>query len=138
MSTGEEIASTLQARDYKDPQVVSTPPAYIVRRLTPVECARLQGMPDKWCDDLGTPDPTEEEIAFWTGVFEEHRRVITQAKKPKTRNQIVNWLKDPYTDSAVYTLYGNGIALPCAWFVLAGIVWTAGLEEEETGEKKGD
>lgn len=25
---------------------------YIVRRLTPTECARLQGFPDDWCDDV--------------------------------------------------------------------------------------
>ncbi|WP_347280889.1 DNA cytosine methyltransferase, partial [uncultured Alistipes sp.] len=29
-------------------------PDYIVRRLTPTECARLQGFPDWWCDGLGT------------------------------------------------------------------------------------
>ena len=28
-------------------------PFYIVRRLTPTECARLQGFPDWWCSDLG-------------------------------------------------------------------------------------
>lgn len=41
---------------------------YIVRRLTPTECARLQGFPDKW----GHPDPktelTDEEYAFWCKV----------------------------------------------------------------------
>jgi len=29
---------------------------YIVRRLTPVECARLQGFPDDWCEGLGGSD----------------------------------------------------------------------------------
>lgn len=68
--------------------------------------------------------------AFWTEVFETHRRVITGAKKPKTRAQIVKWLKDPYLDSAAYRLWGNGVALPCVWFVLAGIVWAEiGIEE---------
>ena len=32
------------------------PRKYIVRRLTPTECARLQGFPDWWCQDLGGSD----------------------------------------------------------------------------------
>lgn len=35
----------------------SKPPRkYIVRRLTPIECARLQGFPDWWCEGLGGSD----------------------------------------------------------------------------------
>ena len=29
------------------------------------------------------------------------------------------------TDSAEYKMWGNGVALPCVWFVLCGIVWYA-------------
>ena len=100
---------------------------YIVRKLTPVECARLQGFPDWWCSDLGDENPTEEEITFWTNVFEEYRMAVTHVKKPKTRNQIVKWLKDPQSNNAIYRLWGNGLALPCAWFVLAGIAHDARL-----------
>lgn len=38
---------TLTARDYKDPHFISKPKS-IVRRLTPLECERLQGYPDGW------------------------------------------------------------------------------------------
>ena len=42
--TLEEQSPTLMARDYKDPPVVNeTEPEYIVRRLTPTECARRWG-----------------------------------------------------------------------------------------------
>ena len=119
----EDMANTLVATDYKDPPIVSEEPFYIVRRLTPTECARLQGFPDWWCRGLGTEDPAEEEIAFWEEVFETHRRLVTKAKKSKTRKQIVKWLRAPHLDSAEYRLWGNGVALPCVWFVLAGIVW---------------
>ena len=122
MDAGREVAAPLVATDFKDPPLVSRAD-YIVRRLTPTECARLQGFPDWWCRGLGTEDPTEEEIAFWTEIFEEHRRLVTHAKKPKTRSQILKWLRDPYLDSAEYRLWGNGVALPCVWFVLAGIVY---------------
>ena len=125
--TDEPAIDTLVASEYKDPPVVSREPMYIVRRLTPTECARLQGFPDWWCRGLETAEPTEEDITFWTDVFEVHRRLVTGASKPKTRNQIVKWLKNPHLDSAEYRLWGNGVALPCVWFVLAGIVWADGL-----------
>lgn len=112
-----------------NPEAQPTPVTYTVRRLTPTECARLQGFPDWWCRNIGTEDPTEEELAFWADVFETHRKIVTHAKKPKTEKQIRKWLADPYTDSAEYRIWGNGICLANAFFVLAGIAWCAGLEE---------
>ena len=127
----EEQSPTLMARDYKDPPVVNeTEPEYIVRRLTPTECARLQGFPDWWCDGLETDEPTEDEIEFWTEVFETHRKVMGASSKPKSRNQIIKWLKDPHSDSAEYKMWGNGVALPNVCFVLSGIVYYAQLSGE--------
>ena len=119
----KEKAGSLVATDYKDPPFINCD--YAVRRLTPTECARLQGFPDWWCADLETPDPTDEEIRFWMDVFETHRRVMGTAKKARTRNQIIKWLKNPHTDSAEYKMWGNGVALPCVFFVLAGIAYYA-------------
>lgn len=123
--------SGFDGQDAYNDRLVFNPqePYYIVRRLTPTECARLQGFPDWWCRDLGTESPTDEEIAFWKDVFETHRKVVTHASKPKTEKQIRKWLKNPHSDSAEYRLWGNGIALPCAYFVLCGIAWAAGLDE---------
>ena len=122
--TLKEQSPTLMARDYKDPPVVNeTEPEYIVRRLTPTECARLQGFPDWWCAGLGTDEPTEDEIEFWTEVFETHRSVMGTSSKPKSRNQIIKWLKNPHSDSAEYKMWGNGVALPNVYFVLSGIVY---------------
>ena len=127
----EEQSATLMARDYKDPPVVNEiEPDYIVRRLTPTECARLQGFPDWWCSNLETDEPTEEEIEFWTEVFETHRSVMGASSKPKSRNQIIKWLKDPHSDSAEYKMWGNGVALPNVCFVLSGIVYYAQLSGE--------
>ncbi len=119
----EDIVNTLVATDYKDPPTVTEEPYYIVRRLTPTECARLQGFPDWWCADLGTEEPSEADVAFWREVFETHRAVTGSASKAKTDAQIIKWLKDPRADSAEYKLWGNGVALPCVCFVLAGIVY---------------
>lgn len=119
----ENLVNTLVATDYKDPPIVTEEPYYIVRRLTPTECARLQGFPDWWCACLGTEEPTEQDIEFWREVFETHRRVTGSAAKPKSDAQLLKWLKDPHADSAEYKLWGNGVALPCVCFVLAGIVY---------------
>ena len=100
-------------------------PDYIVRRLTPTECARLQGFPDWWCDGLGTENPTEEEMIFWREVFETHRKIMGTSSKPKSDSQIRKWLKDPHSDSAEYRMWGNGCALPNVYFVLCGIVYYA-------------
>lgn len=118
----ENLANTLVASDYKDPPTVNSP-EYIVRRLTPTECARLQGFPDWWCADLGTDEPTDEELRFWKEVFEIHRKIIGSPVKPKSEKQILTWLKNPHSDSAKYKLWGNGVALPCVYFVLSGIAW---------------
>ena len=119
----ENLANTLVATDYKDPPTVAEEPQYIIRRLTPTECARLQGFPDWWCDDLGTENPTEEDIAYWSEVFENHRKIMGTSTKPKTEKQIIKWLKDPYSDAAEYKMWGNGVALPNVVFVLSGIVY---------------
>ena len=126
----EEQSPTLMARDYKDPPVVNeTEPEYIVRRLTPTECARLQGFPDWWCAGLGTDEPSEDAIEFWTEVFETHRSVMGKSSRPKSRNQIIKWLKNPHSDSAEYKMWGNGVALPNVYFVLSGIVYYSQFPE---------
>ena len=116
----EELSPTLVA---KGPGAALT--GYTVRRLTPTECARLQGFADWWCSDLGVENPSEEEIDRWEGVFESFRQLTDPGKKPKTRKQIAKWLKDPYADAAEYKMWGNGVALPCVYFVLSGIVWAS-------------
>ena len=129
-----EQANTLVASDWKDPPLVNDlpndEPVYIVRRLAPIECARLQGFPDWWCADLAIPDPSDEDIAFWSEVWETWRQATNPKGKPKTEKQIRKWLADPYTDSAEYKLWGNGVALPCTYFVLSGIAWA--VQNSET------
>ena len=105
---------------------------YIVRRLTPTECARLQGFPDWWCDDLGIEEPTMDDIRYWYDVFETHRRIVGGSSKPKSLKQISKWLREPHSDAAEYKMWGNGVALPCVVFVLSGIVWCTQNETENS------
>ena len=130
--TAEETANTLVATDYKDPPLVNDSDGmeYIVRRLTPTECARLQGFPDWWCSDLGTEHPSDAEIYEWYKIFETYRRITGTSGKPKSDKQIRKFLKDPHSDSAEYKMWGNGVALPCVYFVLSGIAWATQFSTE--------
>ena len=129
MNVGEEKAPTLVA---EGPGAVAAPAAYLVRRLTPGECCRLQGYPDGWCENLESPSPSNKETDRWEAIFEEWRTAMGGKTKSKTRRQIIRWLQNPHTDSAEYKAYGNSIVAQCGFFVLAGIVWA--MEEGEQNE----
>lgn len=94
---------------------------YAVRRLTPTECARLQGFPDKW----GHPDKKEslsdEEYAFWMAVRNTHAAINGKSVREYTADQMLSWYNKLHTDSAEYKMWGNGIALPPALYVMQGI-----------------
>ena len=81
----EERAGTLSCRN--DQYLVT---GGLARRLTPLECERLQGYPDGWTD---IPDYIDS--------------------KGRTRHAV---------DTARYKALGNSIALPCAEYVLQGIL----------------
>lgn len=125
MTLSEEVSGTLVNGTNPGYQNGVVEPYYIVRRLTPTECARLQGFPDWWCSDLAIEEPTEEDVRFWADIWETHRKVVGGSSKPKTEKQLIKWLKDPHSDAAEYKLWGNGVALPCVYFVLSGIAWAA-------------
>ena len=128
-AVGQEQTPPLMARDWKDPPVVGRPcEEYLVRRLTPDECCRLQGYPDGWCKDLESEDPDEDEILFWTEVFREWDAINGKPDKVRSRNAILKWLTAPNSDAAEYKAYGNSVAVPCVFFVLAGIVWAQNEE----------
>ena len=55
-----DVASTQSARQYKDATDLicqqAEACAHLIRRLTPLECERLQGFPDGWTDIHGASD----------------------------------------------------------------------------------
>ena len=126
----EEKTHTLQAKASGGqslnctPSVLTsgTPPRkYIIRRLTPLECCRLQGFPDGW----GVPDHrdklSDEELAFWQGVRDTCAGIAGKPAKKYSAESLTKWYNGLHTDSAEYKMWGNGIALPCAAFVLGGV-----------------
>lgn len=94
---------------------------YIVRRLTPTECARLQGFPDKWGHPDHKDDFTDEECTFWLDVRNTHAAINGKAERQYTKEQMLAWYNKLHTDSAEYRMWGNGIALPTALYVMQGI-----------------
>ena len=112
------VASTQSARQYKSATdlVVEKKRKYIIRRLTPTECARLQGFPD-WWSNLAPYNPADAE--FWEDVRKTHAEI--NGKKYKPVKDIRKWYDKLHTDSAEYKMWGNGIALPNAEYVIRGI-----------------
>ena len=77
---------------------------------------------------LESEDPDEDEILFWTEVFREWDAINGKPDKVRSRNAILKWLTAPNSDAAEYKAYGNSVAVPCVFFVLAGIVWAQNEE----------
>ena len=101
--------------------VIEGKPRYIVRRLTPTECARLQGFPDEWMYPDHKEDFTDEEYKFWLDVRNTHAQINGKQVKEYTKPQMLTWYNKLHTDSSAYKMWGNGIALPNALYVMQGI-----------------
>ena len=102
-------------------KTVAVPVHYIVRRLTPTECARLQGFPDLWGYLDKKESFTDEEYKFWLEVRNTYARINNKAVKDYTKAQMLSWYNKLHSDSAEYKMWGNGIALPKALYVMQGI-----------------
>ena len=61
-----DVASTQSARQYKDATDLicqqAEACAHLIRRLTPLECERLQGFPDGWTDIPGASDSARYKV----------------------------------------------------------------------------
>ena len=94
---------------------------YIVRRLTPTECARLQGFPDDWGRPKTKTELTEEAFRFWLEVRNTHAAINGRAERDYTEKQMLAWYNKLHSDSAEYKMWGNGIALPTALYCMQGM-----------------
>ena len=127
MLTGD-LSATLQAKanggfSYNciHPVIIKEPTQHIVRRLTPTECARLQGFSDTWGHPEKKEGFTEEEYRFWLEVRNTHAAMNGKQVKEHTKAQMLTWYNKLHTDSAEYKMWGNGIALPTALYCMQGI-----------------
>lgn len=123
-NTLEDVSPTLLARDYKGAHIVSqqVKTQYIVRRLTPTECARLQGFADRWGDINEKDVFTQEEYKFWLNVRNTHAAINGKTTKNYTEQSMLTWYNKLHTDAAEYKMWGNGIALPPALYCMQGMM----------------
>lgn len=103
-----------------------------VRRLTPIECARLQGFPDDWGHLDKKESLSDEECGFWAAVRNAHADINGKALKTYTAAQMLAWYNKLHTDSAEYKMWGNGIALPPALYVMQGIKEALECDSEQS------
>lgn len=118
----QEKIGTLNCMHDQQAILIDNSPQYIVRRLTPVECARLQGFPDCWGDIEPKDDFTDEEYQFWMNVRNTHAAINGKTVKEYTKDQMLRWYNKLHTDSSEFKMWGNGVALPCIQYIMEGIV----------------
>lgn len=128
------VSGTLQAKEsggwslnYINPVIqpdVPRLPEWIVRRLLPMECGRLQGFPDGWGEIAPLTDA--EEIRFWREVYlrnckikgQKPKKIIARADGTRSDAAVKRWHDELHSPSAEYSMWGNGMALPNALFFI--------------------
>lgn len=130
-----QIVSTITGDHNNTLNTIDRPAAvqarYIVRRLTPTECARLQGFPDLWGHLNKKESFTDEEYKFWIEVRNAYAKINNKAVKDYTKAQMLSWYNKLHSDSAEYKMWGNGIALPNALYVMQGIAEVVGVHHSK-------
>lgn len=104
---------------------------YIVRRLTPTECARLQGFPDWWGEIPKKDNLTDDEYTFWLNVRNTYAKINNKTTKEYSKEQMLSWYNKLHSDSSEYKMWGNGIALPNALYVMQGIAEVVGVHHSK-------
>lgn len=114
--TDSGINSTLVA---KGPSAVAYEiKKWIVRRLTPLECERLQGFPDRWTETPKIKSLSDNEYAFWLGVYERDKQIRGKKYKTPTQEQLIKWYNKLDCDGNRYKMLGNSVAIPCVFYIL--------------------
>lgn len=108
-----------------------SPIRYIVRRLTPTECAKLQGFPDWWGEIPKKDNLTDDEYTFWLNVRNTYAIINNKTTKEYSKEQMLSWYNKLHSDSSEYKMWGNGIALPNALYVMQGIAEVVGVHHSK-------
>ena len=142
LQTSKELAGTVSATDYKEPQAVCVSVVsmrYLVRRLTPTECERLMGLPDGWTLPAFQPvEITDRLVAEFCAIHDAYAAVMAgyagkPPPKPKTAAWVRKWLEriaNPETcpDAPRYKACGNGWATNQPRWILLRILAADGID----------
>ena len=98
---------------------------YIVRRLTPMECERLMGLPDGYT--VPVMEITDELVDEFVKIHNDYAAIMAtysgkKLPKPKTSAQVRKWLTkitshETCPDAPRYKVCGNGWAVNCARWI---------------------
>ena len=112
-------------------------PDWIVRRLIPLECGRLQGFPDGWAEIAPLTSP--QEFPFWREVYardceikgKRPSRKIVQGGSIESDKALMRWHDGLHSMAAEYAMWGNGMALPNALFFVKNAFRELGKPAED-------
>lgn len=110
---------------------------WIVRRLIPLECGRLQGFPDGWAEIAPLTSP--QEFPFWREVYardceikgKRPSRKIVQGGSTESDKALMRWHDGLHSMAAEYAMWGNGMALPNALFFVKNAFRELGKPAED-------
>lgn len=122
------ICSTLDCMHDQKSVLITNGRNHTLRRLMPVECARLQGMPDDWGYLEPFPDFDNGNLQFWINVRNEWARINGKKQRSYNSEQMGRWYHSLHSDTSEYRMYGNGICLPCAEYILKKIAYIIGKD----------
>lgn len=95
---------------------------WIIRRLTPLECERLQGYPDFWTCLKPKETLDGAEFSFWRDVMITDKKIKgKQCNEHPTPEQLTKWYNKLECDGSRYKALGNSLAIPCALRVIGYI-----------------
>ena len=112
-------------------------PDWIVRRLIPLECGRLQGFPDGWAEIAPLTSP--QEFPFWREVYardceikrKRPSRKIMQGGSTESDKALMRWHDGLHSMAAEYAMWGNGMTLPNALFFVKNAFRELGKPAED-------
>lgn len=128
-TVGRELSPTMLANMQNFPHIIFQPPKP-PRKITPTECARLQGFPDRWGDIGHKDDFTDEELAFWREVRRTYAEINGSRALNYSKEAMVKWYNGLHTNGAEWKMWGNGIALPPALYCMQGMAEVLQKQEE--------
>lgn len=95
---------------------------WVIRRLTPLECERLQGYPDFWTCLKRKEMLDGEEFGFWRNVMITDKKIKgKKCNEHPTPAQLTKWYNKLECDGSRYKALGNSLAIPCALRVIGYI-----------------
>ena len=94
----------------------------IIRKLTPLECERLQGFPDNWTILIKKEDMSDDEYDSWLKIYQNYKLLRNKSfNKNISKEKLINWYNKLECDSSRYKALGNSIAIPCVDFIMKRI-----------------